>query len=284
MNDRWKIFIKDGMAQASSVPSVSKSDKILAMGSCFAVEIRKALLSEGYNLLPKNLFGFIWYTPLSIEQEVLLAFGEKKRAPGDIWRSKDGKFWQDPYRRFVFAESKSELMAKINLHDKMIRDSFLSADKFIFTMGLTEAWTLESSGMSCCLEPLTRRDPKINVKDIIHDAKFTPISYSRCLKSIDNIAKTIKKHRGDKDIIMTVSPVPLNKTYRKNIDVSVANCESKSIIKVAVAEAQRRNKNIFYFPSYEIVSFMGKDAFKPDRRHVRPEVVKRIMDNFLRVI
>ena len=116
---------------------------------------------------------------------------------------------------------------------------------------------------------MTIRDPKVDIKDIVHDAKFTPIGYSRCVEAIDNIAKTIKKHRGDKDIIMTVSPVPLNKTYRKNVDVSVANCESKSIIRVSVAEAEKKNDNIFYFPSYEIVTFMGKDAYKPDMRHVR---------------
>ena len=294
INDRWVQYIKTGVAEASKTPRIRKKDKILAMGSCFAVEIRKALIANSHNLLPKDPPGFMenfgrWYTPRSIEQEVLLAFGEISRDDRDLWRTKDNKIWQDPYRKFVFAESKDEIRKKIKSHDKIMKNAFLNADTFIFTMGLTEAWSSKDSGMAFCIEPISRKDIKTNknkitpldVNNIIHNAEFTRMNYTMCLKSMDNIAKTIKKHRPNANIVMTTSPVPLKKTYRKDVDVSVANCESKSMIRAAMAEAVCRNDNVFYFPSYETVTFLGKEAFRPDRRHVLSSVVETIMKKFL---
>jgi hypothetical protein len=289
VNKSWGNFIKSGIAESKKTIEINKDSKILAMGSCFAVEIRKYLLNNSYNVLPKNLFGFIWYTPRSIEQEVLLAFGEKTRDERDIWKTRDEKIWQDPYRRFVFANSKKEIMEKIHLHDKVIKEAFESADTFIFTMGLTEAWSSSDSNMALCIEPISRKDIKTNpgvltpldVRDMVHNAKFTRMNYESCLNSMNNIARVIKKHKPNAKIIMTTSPVPLKKTYREDVDVAVANCESKSIIRAAMAEAVSQNDNIIYFPSYETVTFMGKEAFRPDLRHVLSDVVEKIMNSFL---
>lgn len=51
--------------------------------------------------------------------------------------------------------------------------------------------------------------------------------------------------------IFTVSPIPLNFTFTDN-DIVVANKYSKSMLRASV-EQFIDNKNIFYFPSFEIV-------------------------------
>ena len=40
------------------------------------------------------------------------------------------------------------------------------------------------------------------------------------------------------------------------------------------------NENTFYFSSFEMVSFLGNMAFESDLRHVKPEIVKRVVKAF----
>ena len=55
----------------------------------------------------------------------------------------------------------------------------------------------------------------------------------------------------------------------------------KSILRAAVdAFVSQHSDRVTYFPAYEIVLVTEDDPFKADNRHVRPEVVDRIMEVF----
>ncbi|MEM9083356.1 MAG: GSCFA domain-containing protein, partial [Planctomycetota bacterium] len=81
-------------------------------------------------------------------------------------------------------------------------------------------------------------------------------------------------------LVVTVSPVPLLATFR-DMDCEVANTVSKATLRVAVDRFCQVHPEVVYFPSYELVTRMGRDAYLEDGVHVKPEVVSRIMSAFM---
>jgi hypothetical protein len=267
----------------SSLPAIEKDSRILTMGSCFANEIRSALIDEGVEALPqldsKVSEKLLWYTPTSLLQEARLAFGILRRDERDIWehlivpsRPRGSKRWQDPYRRLVFADTREELMRLIEEQDRTIREGFERADGFIFTLGLIEAWRLPT-GNWACLESFPLDSTK---------AELHVLGFDECAAAIREIVEILHERRPGASVTLTVSPVPLRRTYREGIDVAVANSESKSTLRAAVGEVCRQHPEVHYFPSYEIVTSLGRGGFQEDGRHVRPEVVASALDWFLR--
>ena len=71
-------------------------------------------------------------------------------------------------------------------------------------------------------------------------------------------------------------------TFR-NQSCITANSISKSILRVAldnVITKFQKNRDIYYFPSYEIVNQVFVDPFKTDNRHLKDEFVNKIMELF----
>ena len=82
-------------------------------------------------------------------------------------------------------------------------------------------------------------------------------------------------------VILTVSPVPLNVTF-SGFDITQANTLSKATLRTVAQEIADRDDMIDYFPSYEMVMLSDPEiAWYPDYRHVRVEMVKRIMKVFI---
>ena len=82
-------------------------------------------------------------------------------------------------------------------------------------------------------------------------------------------------------IILTVSPVPLVATY-ENRHVLVSTTYSKSALRVAAEEVASKLENVWYFPSYEIITgnFNRGAYFEKDLRSVTPEGVDHVMRLF----
>ena len=297
MAKKWNDFSRKGIPDIGPFPKLGKRTKIVAMGSCFAVEIKKALTARGYGVLPTEMsdrlsIDFAWYTPDSIEQEVLMACNPDKqiRDEGDIWHGpckpgllKYNYVYQDPYRRHCYENTIADLYKRIEFQDNMMNRSFKVAGLFIFTMGLIESWIMES-GMIPCLPPnqpnkLVTTDPRK------FSGKASPrlLTYEKATQCIFNIVNTIRLVlKSDAPIIFSLSPVPLGRTYR-GIDISMANCISKSTLRLAINDvvSDYSVKGVYYLPSYEIVTYIGRKAYTADTRHILPEVVERIVNLFM---
>jgi hypothetical protein len=65
--------------------------------------------------------------------------------------------------------------------------------------------------------------------------------------------------RPDSRVILTVSPVALNSSYRAGIDVITANACSKSVLRAAAEEIVAKFDFVEYFPSYESVTLSRRD-------------------------
>ena len=91
------------------------------------------------------------------------------------------------------------------------------------------------------------------------------------------------------EIVLTLSPVPLEATFQKSQSIVAADCLSKSALRYAISECLEDAERLYYFPSFEFVRWMcpllGLQAFAEDDghpRHVSNRVVAAICYLFVK--
>jgi len=89
-------------------------------------------------------------------------------------------------------------------------------------------------------------------------------------------------------LLVTISPVNLWATFRRDLDVISAGCNSKSTLRAAADEFVARHENVFYFPAFEMATIYqplsGLTHFAAGREnyHVNKATVKFIMRHFFK--
>lgn len=292
----WSRIASDQVLPSPSYNFFDEKAEGFVIGSCFANEIRAVLERADINIHPKmdpevaSLFPeelkvapswgewdervhYQCYTPMSIQQEVLLALGDwQMDDTAIIETSKDGKsiFW-DPYRRSVYAHSREDLLRIRKIMNERVRDGIEKADFIIITLGLVEAYRLKNfSGYAAELTPA-----------FVKETNFENLSYEQAHAAIANVCDKIKKVYPDKKIIISVSPIPLSRTFA-DMDVITATTRGKSILRVVADAVVEKRDYVFYWPSYEYVMWLGRAFREDDLRHVTPEIVNEITRAFCR--
>ena len=59
----------------------------------------------------------------------------------------------------------------------------------------------------------------------------------------------MKEHNPECRLLVTVSPVHLWATFRDDLDVISASCNSKSTLRAVADEFASRHDNVYYFPA-----------------------------------
>ena len=283
-----------------SVPfAVDKTTKIATAGSCFAQHIANALQREGYQYYiteraPPALsdieardsgygvfsarYGNI-YTARQLAQLIKRAYGEY--APLDqSWRRPDQRY-VDPFRPQIEPagySSPEDVETSRQSHFEAVRNLVETADVFVFTLGLTEAWRRKSDGAVFPVAPG------------VAAGTFDPALYEfvnfRSRDVIDDLCQAvtlIRARNASIRFIFTVSPVPLVATFEPK-HVLTATTYSKSVLRVAAEEVSNLFGGVAYFPSCEIIAgaYTQSKYYKADLREVRPEGVARVMQLFFR--
>jgi hypothetical protein len=254
-----------GQGWFPSQPFITKKDYITAFGSCFAHHVTKYLKDNRYRVfgddMPVNSYvircGEGMVNTAVIAQQFRWAYDEIEFDQA-LWHDKEG--------------NASEYLTEVRLNTRRIFDQ---TDVFIVTLGLSEVWYDKQSG-----EIFWRSIPRNVYDPSRHGFKILNVSENK--SNLEIIYNRIRTRRPKATVIFTLSPVPLVATFRP-VSCITANSVSKAILRVAVDEFMREHsdKDLYYFPSYEIVQdFYREDAFGDDLRHVRPEVVKTIMTTF----
>jgi len=269
----WRKLNQNGEPiEIPRTPIVGSNDKILALGSCFAHEVRDYLKRRGYDVLNHETDPepqLIWYNTFSILYEFQRLTREFHQGQDDFWST--GRGWQDPYRRFVFGSTIESVRARTSQIDSQMSAWIQTADVVIVTLGLTEVW-FQPNGKAICAFPGYGGGGGDN-------CIFSQTDYGENLHNMLRICEIINMFNRNAKVIVTVSPVPLGSTFTTQ-DSLVANCDSKSILRAVAGHLARRG-NAYYFPSYELVLQMGRDnAFQQDGRHVRSDAVARVMQTF----
>lgn len=247
-------------------PIIDAETRVLAVGSCFARNFTLWLAEHGFNKYfaesPYNAllrFNADFESPAVIAQQFRWAFDEVE--PETL-------LWIDKNRHLIAATDEGK---------KQVRATLEQTDLLILTLGLSEVWYDKLSG-----EPLWRAltektyDPDRHV--------FRVETVEKTLSWLDAIERIRKKHLPGMKIIFTLSPIPLKTTFRP-FSAHSANSVSKAIIRASLDEHLRKheellNKDLFYFPSYEMVTNYFIDPYREDNRHLAPFVTGSIIAFF----
>jgi hypothetical protein len=278
-----------------SGPKLRHDDAVFAMGSCFAREIEQALRFRGgnvtsidFDLLSRPEFQdergkartsfFHRFTPRALWHEFMIGFDRL-----DGW---------DPTASLLFPFGRktvdlnywnvegSDMSMEATLVRRQVAGELVrraaKAKVIILTLGLTEGWIHKPTGFH-----INRFVPQVARNS--DDFEFAVQDFDDVVKSLNQIHKLLRKvhETGDFQIVVTVSPVPLQITFSGN-DIVVANMDSKATLRAAAAAFVKRHENVHYFPSYEMVVYSHtKLAWRPDRLHVNKGMVGKIVSQFI---
>lgn len=272
---------------------------VVTAGSCFAQHISRHLARAGFNflitepghpLLPDDVrarlnygvfsarFGNI-YTSRQLEQLFRRAHGTFE--PVDVaWERADGRL-VDPFRPTIQPggfSTREELLADRTQHLAAVRRAFEAVSVFIFTLGLTECWASKADGAVFPVAPGVAGgayDPERHafVNLSVADVETEMTRFITSLRSVNPAAV----------VILTVSPVPLAATA---IDrhVLVSTAYSKAVLRVAAESLASSLPEVYYFPSYEIVTapFSRGRYYSEDLRTITEAGVEHVMSLFFR--
>ncbi len=295
----WSDLVSDKFRFAAKTGKpLRKISAAATFGSCFANEVRNSLSELGVSTLPKLTLQFAehvsqrsfeipswgcyderihlqYYNPGSLAQELLRSIGQFSEADHEVWMSQDthgGELWADPYKRFLYADSHEALLRARAVLNSQITHALQTADSVILTLGLTEAFCTEWKHFACL--PPVIPDRRAHRASTFHFLDFNT-SYGLMRNALGAFLSSFPT----KQIIITTSPIPLDRTFR-SIDIAVANCESKSILRAVCGQLEREFENVFYFPSYELV-MTDSSSWEEDGRHVSSKKVREIMTDFI---
>jgi hypothetical protein len=267
-------------------PFLTRQTPIGSAGSCFAKEIAYRLQADGYNYVITEYhrstvnglscscarWGAIFNTP-SFRQLVERAFGLRS-LPKILWTRREGErtVYLDPFREDVVFESVAEFENTYDAHLRAAREALQRTEVFVFTLGMNEVWRLRSDGA------VFSRAPWGIMPDLVEKRVMT---VEENVHELQRTLDVFRAHNPRVKIILSVSPVPLHATFRgADTHILVANCHSKSVLRVAAEEFVARNRDVYYFPSYETVMYCTPNPWETDQRHVSPEAVDRVMTLF----
>ncbi|MGP9511284.1 GSCFA domain-containing protein [Psychrobacter sp. AOP5-GZ1-6] len=297
-NPRWSTHFKNNLLTTTKKPLFKKTDKIFAVGSCFAERIRTALNGQGFEVGPPmqeivmdterfkidrlpNRPHMDYFNSFTVRQEFERYIGEWKQSEDDYWTINKDPYWggntiyQDPYRRMVIGRTPEDLREAVFHCNTAVDKGISEADLFIITFGMAEVFRNLSSGKIAC------QKPGYSGGAGEFETEFHMSTFSENYENLKKITEIIKTVRPNAQIVFTLSPVSLARTFSDN-DILVANSEGKGILRAAIGQIVREYEQVSYFPSYEIVMHNSPESFREDDgRHVSDWVVNRIVDAFV---
>ncbi len=272
---------------------MSKDTPIGSAGSCFAMEIAKVLQKEGFNYVISELgenpqeeaiidgyqlgskralyssnFGILFNTP-SLRQIAEKAFGEREFTRYLV--EAENGLYLDPYRENVYFKSQENYQRDYPKHVAAIQHTLMNSEVFVFTAGLNECWELVDG-------TVISRNPR---NGFFHLMKHRVLTVEENVNNIISFFDMVKKRNPKFKLVLTLSPIPLLATGRADeYHILEANTHSKAVLRVALDEVVKYHEDIFYLPSYELVTECMPSAWKEDHRHVTDETVGKVIGMF----
>jgi hypothetical protein len=259
------FFKKDSRSKEKtfnvSLPSFSKESVVLTLGSCFAHNIRNSLSSLG---LKTN--SLVFY-----DDDITTTLAMKEHFE---WIVADKTFRTENLHARSAGTTLQNINDQIEEYKKQSLVTLTNCSSVILTFGLSETW-IDSDGRS-----LWRWPGRDKVKS--ENLSFKILSTEENKNNIKEIISLIKQVNPTTSIIITLSPIPLGATFRKDYNINIANTASKTRIRSAIDEffIENTDDKIFYWPSYEFVT-QHADPWEQDGRHVKPEIIQEIMGQFI---
>ena len=165
-------------------------------------------------------------------------------------------------------------MARRQEISDLYRQGLAAARTVIVTLGLVECW------YDCEDEIWLNEAPPARVlRGAPGRFAFRMLDHAACRSLVFDLLARLSDD-GARNIVLTVSPVPLQVTFSGG-DAVTANAYSKALLRVVAEEAAAAFAGVDYFPSYETVTTAGLQAFGEDNVHVRTKVVAEVVVRML---
>lgn len=296
----WGDFCKAPHLKIARRKLIEPGIKIFTMGSCFAQEIRGAMSRKGFQVYPRyidvqfdsrcQIFDKIPEREMTPHYDTFVIRQEFEAALG-VWTDREASFWevrnapinkssgkevvyQDPTRKLNYAMSFPLLKDLADKVDAVTRQGIVESELIVITLGLTEVWRHNQTGRYLCRPPNTGYGGGDGL------ATFRQSTFVENYLNVKATLDLLFSKFPQKNVVLTVSPVPLALTYSSN-DVGTANLESKSILRAVAGQICREYaERVTYFPSYEMATIMPWPVFREDKRHVLPEFADRVVTGF----
>jgi GSCFA family len=288
---------------APGAPVVSRTSKVFTLGSCFARNIAVFLESKGYDAEACALAEDLT-TPLSNARMLAVAAAtpQQQRAYIKSWlRALEPDENESNIGQFVDRE-----IARLSGLVTSIR----TADLVIVTIGSIFDFFIEPDPNDIAPEiPVAPRffgelhDEDVAARGAVgarlkaRGAKFRMATFAEAKAAIARLYETIRRINPDVFCVLTLSPVPIDSAIgvEKALPYGAIelDCISKSTLRAALhelfAEWSASDPNLRYFPSYEIVRWVGSMLSIPNfgfedaaSRHVSAEILNAVYSLFLR--
>lgn len=297
-NRRWADSARGRRITVVRDGFIGPKTGIFAIGSCFAVELRRALRERGRKVYPdyagldfdpaEEAPGMVperdninHYDTFTIRQEIERAVAGADWDPSIFRRVEQYELkgrkrwpfaWQDPTRRHVYATSYEALVRLSAKVSRCIDEGLARADVVLISLGITEAWRIRGTDLYACMGPRDRQDERFA------SLEFVPSGFVENHANLKAALQALWRRYPGKKVVLTVSPVALGSTWRDE-DVVVASLYGKATLRSVAGAICEEFPQVSYWPSFEFG--MADDIFKEDGRHVRLDEIEGIVDAFL---
>jgi hypothetical protein len=235
-------------------PIIQRTSRIRTQGSCFAENIAQALQEAGCTTRHLS-FPEAVNSPLANA-----ALFEHVLDPG--------RAYDLPEHEALFSRQSCALAA----------EKIPAEDVFILTLGVAP-----------CVYPVNSPMPSFvaDAKRIAaYEMRHTSVDENVC--AITAIISALRKLNPDIVVVLTVSPVPLNRALNLGSPVSVDAISKSTLVVAASRYMAMAPPGVYYWPSFEIVRWLVPHVCPPfgaedaHLRHVNRDLVGRIVRLFLK--
>lgn len=250
-----------------TAPILNVAGNVVAIGSCFAAELRHFLSDVG---LSSNSF----WIPSGLNNTFALCDFFSWVVTGN-----------ESARGYAYERGDAGSIRdwKPELEQEEYRKAIEDAAWFVFTLGLAEVWEDAKTG-----KVFWRGVPENVFEEGRH--RFRLSSVSENTSNIDEVIKFIRLLNPTASIVLTLSPVPLKASFSEKSCIT-SDCVSKSVLRLAINDylsKEQLEEGVYYWPSFEIVKWLGCHLPYPVYgtddgvvRHVSRFVVNKILELFV---
>lgn len=239
-----------------------KSASIVTMGSCFAGNLAKSLASIGFNAKTLAVSEHL-NTPVinNLFMDFLVNGPSLEDAEG---------------MSFILNDQRKDGASIEQTHQVSVH-RIISAKIFVLTLGVGFLWLNKDKKICASID-----GKKISE---YHTAFPTPEQQYGVLKIF---IEKLRKFNPSISIFLTVSPVPINICTNPRSQI-IADCLSKSNLRLAAQQIVDKHKDVYYFPSFEFFrwasghsnrAFFGSDGIV---RHPDVDLVNFVVSKFIQI-
>jgi hypothetical protein len=252
--------------------TIRLSERIALMGSCFTEHMAGYLNRYRFRVL-ENPHGIL-FNPVSIAKALKQYKQQHVYTKSDLFEQDE--LWQSWEHHGRFAHSDPKVcINQINDSIKAGSGFLQKTDWLIVTLGSAFVYKLKSDS-TYNLTGLTKVVANCHKVPAPH-FEHTMLDFDEGREALQNIIETARSLQPGIRIIFTISPV---RHYREGL---VENNRSKGLLHLLVAEATTSQKNVFYFPSYELVNDDLRDYrfFSEDMVHPNYQATQYVWEKFM---